>query len=197
MTSSAPVGVVLAGGASSRMGTDKAVLVVEGVPMARRVADALVAGGCTPVLAVGGDGGRLASLGFEVLPDREPGAGPLGGLATAIVELERRGWSARDLVAVACDLPWLDAATVRRIVEGIDDTTADADVVCARTDRLQPLCALWRASSFAAVREAFDGGERAVRAAWSRLRVVGVPVEPASVRNVNSPSDLPGGSLPA
>ncbi|MGA1077227.1 MAG: molybdenum cofactor guanylyltransferase, partial [Ilumatobacteraceae bacterium] len=55
-----PVGVVLAGGASRRMGTDKAFVAVDGRSMVLRVADALVSGGCGPLVCQGGDPRRLA-----------------------------------------------------------------------------------------------------------------------------------------
>lgn len=196
MGAASAAGVVLTGGASRRMGRDKALVAVGGVAMARRVADALIAAGCDPVLAIGGDLPALASLDLEAVADGWPGAGPLGALATAIDELARRGIADRDLVAVACDLPWLDAATVTRLLWPAP-ASVDAEVVIARTDRVQPLCARWRPASFVAVRAGFAAGERAVRAVLDRLRVMEVDVEAAAVRNVNSPSDLPGGRLPS
>ena len=55
MTGRHPVGVVLAGGASTRMGVDKATLIVGDKPMAIRVADAMWEAGCHPVESQGGD----------------------------------------------------------------------------------------------------------------------------------------------
>ncbi len=197
MSRAAPVGVVLTGGGSRRMGRDKALLPVDGVPMARRVADALAAAGCVPVFAVGGDVGGLAAIGLDAVPDAMPGSGPLGGLVTAVDELLARGWQDRDLVAVACDLPGLDGVTIRRLLDVGDGAANGADVICARTDRIEPLCARWLPGSFATLRTTFASGERAVRAALDGLRVATVDVDRRSVRNVNSPSDVPGGSLPA
>ncbi|MET0580139.1 MAG: NTP transferase domain-containing protein, partial [Ilumatobacteraceae bacterium] len=77
-------GAVLTGGSSRRMGTDKAFVEVDGVPMAERVAAALSGGGCSPVSYVGGDVALLARFGRTVHADRFPGAGPLGGVLTAL-----------------------------------------------------------------------------------------------------------------
>ena len=201
MTGLSPIGFVLAGGASRRMGRDKALLPVAGVPMARRVADALGEAGCSPVLAVGGDAGALAALGLPVVADGWPGEGPLGALATVADTMAARGWAHRDAVVVACDLPWLDAATVWRLIDATAGETAGAQVgaqvVCARTDRIEPLCARWSPPALAAARELFLAGDRSVAAALAQLQVLPIDVDAAALRNANSPSDLPGGSLPA
>ncbi len=86
------LGAVLAG-ASRRMGPgiDKALVEVGGVAMARRVADALRAGGAEPVVAVGGDRSALGRIGLDGVDDRHPGEGPLGGVCTALAAAERAG----------------------------------------------------------------------------------------------------------
>ena len=81
-------GAVLVGGRSSRMGTDKALMEVEGVPMAARVATALADGGCEPVVLVGGEAATYGRLGLPVVPDlfgahRGPAAGVHAALADA------------------------------------------------------------------------------------------------------------------
>lgn len=180
------------------MGRTKALVEVDGVPMARRVADALLAGGAVDVQLVGGDADELASLGLPVILDRFPGEGPLGGVLTALsdVALFRHdgirpaagtdpGW----LLIVPCDVPWLDAATVRRMC---DATTSadDIDVIVATTDRLEYGCALWRTSTTDRIQELFDGGVRSLHGAMERFRTATVAVAPDALRNVNQPSDL-------
>src|SRR5690606_32897540 len=61
-------GAVLTGGASRRMGTDKALLEVDGRPLARRLAEVLAAAGCDPVWCQGGDEPALRALGLDVVP---------------------------------------------------------------------------------------------------------------------------------
>ena len=178
-------GAVLTGGRSRRFGRDKALEPVDGVAMAVRVAEALLAGGVGgPVMAIGGDRARLAAAGLDVWPDDHPGEGPLGGILTAL------GRARSPVVVVAaCDLPWLDGDSVAVVVAALAD---GIDVAVARTDRLEPLLGAWRVADAAPVTAAaFAAGERAVHGALARLRVVEVAVPSASLRNVNHPGDLP------
>jgi molybdopterin-guanine dinucleotide biosynthesis protein A len=176
---------VLTGGASRRMGRDKAFVAVDGVPMVVRVASTLHEAGATPVVAVGGDLGRLQGAGLVALADPRQGEGPLGGLVTALEAAD-----GAVLVVVATDLAWLDAATVRALVAGVSDDP-DADVAVAVSDRRQPLCAAWRvARCVEPARTAFDSGERAVHRVVQRLAAVDVPVPVAVMRNANRPEDL-------
>ncbi|HEU5454982.1 MAG TPA: NTP transferase domain-containing protein, partial [Nocardioides sp.] len=88
------------------MGTDKALLEVDGIPLARRVANALRAAGADPVVAVGGDLEALGALGLHAEPDLHPGEGPLGAILTALAATTEAV-----VVGRACDLPAADADT--------------------------------------------------------------------------------------
>jgi len=180
-------GAVLTGGASRRMGTDKAMVPVGGVAMAARVAAALRAGGCAEVIAIGGDVVALEALGLAVVADRSPGEGPLGGIITALE------YTAATTVVVACDLPYLDASTVALLIGTLHDAAANdapVDVAMASTGRLEPLCAVWNPSALAAMQRAFVGGERAIHRALVDLRVATVVVAGSALRNVNTPAEL-------
>ncbi|MFN6118460.1 MAG: molybdenum cofactor guanylyltransferase [Actinomycetes bacterium] len=193
---------MLTGGASRRMGRDKAFVEVEGSAMARRVADALVAAGCGPVLAVGGDAVGLSTLGLVAVPDRWPGEGPLGGIRTALAHVSEQVSEQESgqepgqepagapVLVVATDLPWLDATTLGALLEHVSRT--DLDVVVARSGRLEPLCALWWPSAAGPLAAAFDAGERAVHRAIAGMRVQEVAVDGAALVNVNRPDDLAG-----
>jgi molybdopterin-guanine dinucleotide biosynthesis protein A len=180
------IGAVLTGGASRRMGRTKALVEVDGTPMAQRVANALSGAGCESVVLYGGDPSELAVLGRPVLPDRHPGEGPLGGVLGVLELFEDR---LVDLLIVACDLADLTSADLMRLVE-VAGEQADADVVVANGGRIEPACAVWRSRSVARVRESFDAGERAVYRAFADLRIVEVPLPAASLRNINTPGDL-------
>ena len=173
-------GAVLTGGASRRMGTDKALLEVDGVAMAVRAAGALRAAGASRVVAVGGDAEALDALGLEVVPDDHPGEGPLGGILTALAAVEDEV-----VVVLACDLPDPDPHAVRRVVEALDD----GDVAAPPGELLH---AAYHRRAEAHLAAAFAAGERAPRRAVEGLRVVDVQGLPAgALADADTPDDLP------
>jgi molybdopterin-guanine dinucleotide biosynthesis protein A len=180
-------GVVLAGGRSTRMGTDKAIVEVGGVAMAVRVADALRQAGCDPVWCQGGDTDALAGLGLTVRPDRDAGAGPLAAIAAALSGAADDGADA--VVVSACDLAWLDAATVRSLLIAAD-LHPEAAVVVAADAGGTHLLGVWRVTSLTGLVDLLASGLRSYRTAVERLGAHAVTVESAPVRNANRPADL-------
>ncbi|MEA3184526.1 MAG: molybdenum cofactor guanylyltransferase [Ilumatobacteraceae bacterium] len=161
------------------MGVDKATLAIDGVAMARRVADALAAAGCSPLVAVGGDQRGLSALHLDLVDDRFPGEGPLGGILTALA-------LGAPAVVLACDLPDITAATIVMLV----DAVGDHDAAIAYSDHAEPLCAVWSSAAAALLEARFDTGERALHRAIECLDIAWVTVPPAELRNVNTPADL-------
>lgn len=106
-----PVGIVLCGGASVRMGRDKASM--GDPPWAHRVAAALTAAGCTTVELQGGAAG-LGTASWSQIQDLAPGGGPVPAIAQAAAR-----HSARPVVVAACDLPNLGPAAVKRLLDAV------------------------------------------------------------------------------
>ena len=182
-------GFILAGGASSRMGRDKALLELGGVPLIVRTARLVesVVGAATVV----GDSAAFRALGLRTIADDWPGAGPLGGIATAL-----RASSAPWSLVVACDLPyltkpWLEYAVARALA-----SQADA-VIPMNATGTEPLCALYHRSAEPGIRGPLALGNRKVKDAIGGLRVE--IIEPAEwkafdseghlFKNMNSPED--------
>lgn len=178
-------GAVLVGGSSRRMGHDKATLVVDGMPLAQRVAKALADAGAAPVVGVGRTEGPAGGPIERWLPDDHPGQGPLGGIVTAL------GSTTGDWVAIlSCDLPRADPAEIRRLVDTARRSGADVTVT-VRDGRDEPLHAIWHRRCAPVLAAAFGAGARAPRAVFDALTVARVPaVDPASVDDVDSPADL-------
>jgi molybdopterin-guanine dinucleotide biosynthesis protein A len=189
------------------MGRDKALVLIDGVPLARRVADALEAGGCARVLAVGGDAPALAALGLEPVPDRWPGEGPLGGLATALGAVTGAAAAGEVLVLAPCDLLHPSPAAVAMLLAALEgfasgsgsgsgSGSAEFDAVAVRVgDRVQWLPSAWRVTPAraAAVAALVDGGARRLDAV---AELVGsgaatVDLAPAEVADADTPADLP------
>jgi molybdenum cofactor guanylyltransferase len=186
------VGVVLAGGASRRMGRDKAALAVDGETLAARAARRLL--GVCPRVAIA-DGGRGLVPGLPSLPDA-PGPGPAAGILGAA-----RAWPGHPLLVLACDLPRVSEALLRELVRrlpvtargdaGEAGTAADPDWVVPRWERgLEPLCALYRPAALAALAAAVERGiaapHRLAEAAGLRVRFL----EGELLRRYGQPADL-------
>lgn len=167
------------------MGTDKALVVVDGAAMGARMAATLRLAGCDPVVFVGGDPARLAALGADVVDDVAPGEGPLGGVVTA---LDRFAHTAGHVVIVSCDMPFLTAADLAPLVARA--AAADVDVVVGRSSRLQPLCAVWSTTASDRVRAAFGRGTRSIHGVLDELDTEDVRVSMEAVRNINTLDDL-------
>jgi len=92
-------GIILAGGKSSRMGTNKAFLQINGVIMIERVARVLT-GVCSKVI-ISGDEKTYSNLGYRVVPDIYPGCGPLSGIYAGLLA------TANHYIFIsACDTPY-------------------------------------------------------------------------------------------
>jgi molybdopterin-guanine dinucleotide biosynthesis protein A len=168
--------VLLTGGASRRMGQDKAKLLVEGEHLAARILRLLREAGITVTTC-----GREPVGTEPFLKDTEEFAGPLAALA----EFQPQ----TDLVFVcSCDLPGFDASIVTRLCEEL----GDGDAVVPQTDgRLQPLCALYRASAFQVVRELHGAGEKRIMSWLGRLEYrIASDLPVAWIRNVNYANEL-------
>lgn len=181
-------GAVLAGGASRRMGTDKAFLAApDGRPLVVVAAHALASAGASRTFVVGGDRSGIESAGLGWVADRHPGEGPLGGIITALTVSEH------DLVVVlACDMPEVDEEVPAALVDALRGTPAAGVAVALAGEREQPLTSCWRRSvALGALEAAFAGGQRAPRHLLDELRAVrvaGLPVE--HLADVDSPEDL-------
>ncbi len=133
-------GILLAGGRSRRMGSDKASLAWHGSTLARRAAGLLARCSEPPVVVVCAPGQELPPLPpwVEVVRDPEPGLGPLAGLATGLRAVEPRA-----AVAAVCavDAPLAHPAVMRALLGALGESLA---VVPVGDGRPQPLFAVYR-----------------------------------------------------
>ena len=107
-------GAVLCGGRSERFGRDKALVDIDGQPMAEHVARVVESAGCSPVVFVGGVGERLGpASGRPFIADSWPGEGPLGAVVDVLQWFRRR--NVDGVVVAACDLPKLSVDAVRAV----------------------------------------------------------------------------------
>lgn len=179
------LGAVLAGGRSRRFGRDKTAEPVAGVPMIER-AVATLGEVCEEVVVVSSRS-DTPSGSWTVLPDMRPGLGPLAGVESALAEARRRGYAG--VVVLAADLPLVDAALVRRVVDGLGDAHASAASRSGEPD-FEPLCAVYRVGCLDDVRRLLDGGSAAARALFESVGGVRVVAGEGAEVNVNTAADL-------
>ena len=171
------------------MGTDKALVEIDGVPMAARVAAALERAGASAVAAVGGDPAAITALPLPYVADDHPGDGPLGATVTAL----RHVGSAPIVVILGCDLLAPSDEVVATLVQRLADR--DADVVVPRVEgRAQWMHAAWRRRVTGVLADVFASGERSLFGAVHGIDVDFVDsTDPAPFRDADTPEDLPTG----
>ena len=186
------VGVVLAGGNSVRMGMEKASLRIGGETLLARIVRRLRLA-LPEVIVVGPVHLEALVPNTPVFPDETPGAGPLGGLATALAHVK-----SQHVFVVGCDMPFIEPELVDAMARYAMDHP-EADVVALRAARgVEPLHAIYGRSCQLPVRDLL--ASRAVRSLASllkRLRVEELPTcevaryDPAarSTFNANAPEE--------
>jgi molybdopterin-guanine dinucleotide biosynthesis protein A len=191
-------GIVLAGGASRRMGRDKAtVRMPNGELLLDRAVRHLQEAGADEVVVATGTAGRLGELPWTEVGDGDhAGQGPLAGLVAACSVLAAADPGCVALV-LAVDLPFASPTVLRWLADELVVTGVSCLIpLDALEGRPQPLHAAYRPSIVAPrLAASLDDGElRVLRALASAGAVqVGVPGDDRSWhRNVNTPLDLRG-----
>ena len=161
-------GYVLAGGASSRFGRDKALAELQGQTMLLRTAK--LAASVTSAVKIVSPTAKLAGSEYETVTDRWPGEGPLGGILTALVDAKKHSGEGAAALIVSCDMPFLTVEWLRFLVERARQSGAEA-VVPRSAKGWEPLCSCWSVSALELVLPLFEAGTRKITDALNVLRV--------------------------
>lgn len=153
--------VLLAGGKSSRMGTDKVGLEIGGLPLWRRQLETLRETGAGEVFVSGRRDGVLADAGLEVIEDDERDGGPLTGL---IVSLRRMRFPF--LLVLAVDMPQMTSRYLRKL---LSQAEPGVGVVPQRGELFEPLAAVYSYESLAVADQCRREGKFALQVFASRL----------------------------
>ncbi|MGE5537851.1 MAG: molybdenum cofactor guanylyltransferase [Gemmatimonas sp.] len=185
--------LILAGGASRRMGSDKAFVEVEGVPLIVRVHRVVAPLFADVLVAAGRETPGRGPFPARVVYDEIPGQGPLGGVLAGV-----RAATTPWVFAFACDMPNLDPRVIERIArERADGVLA---VVPESEGGVESCHALYSRAALPAIEDALREGERAPHRLFKRIGARVIPkadiaaVDPAfrSLANLNTPDDLKG-----
>jgi molybdenum cofactor guanylyltransferase len=144
-------GVLLTGGASRRMTTDKAAIVWRGETLAARAARALTVA-CDPVIEVGSGATEL-----RCVREDPPGSGPLAALVAGARAMGSRG----PVVLLACDLPFVEPPILSLLAEWPGRPT----VIPVVDGRLQYACARYGPEALERAELALEAGDLSLRAA--------------------------------
>ena len=180
---------ILAGGQSSRMGTDKALVRLDGKPIIQHVIERLQPLGL-PLTLITNTPDAYAEFGPPMVGDVLPNNGSLGGIYTALVHSETPY-----TLIVGCDMPLLNADLLAYLIEQRESADIIVPIIA---DRPENLHAVYHRACLPVIREQIDSGVLKVNRLLDRLTVHRVD-EPTLRRfdpdlrsfiNVNTPDDL-------
>jgi molybdenum cofactor guanylyltransferase len=179
-------GFVLAGGRSSRMGSDKALLPFKGATLVEYVAAQVhqAAGNVTLVA----DPARNSYLSYPVITDIYPARGTLSGIHAALAASDAE-WN----LIVACDMPDVSASLLTSILERAESGTAHAVIPAGPSGLPEPLCAAYNRRAIDAIERALDRDIRKVMDALIGLEIDlwQVP-DSRHFHNLNTPAEWSG-----
>jgi molybdopterin-guanine dinucleotide biosynthesis protein A len=188
--------VINAGGQSSRMGADKALLDLGGKPMIERILEQ--AAGLGDPLIVTNAPEAYAYLGVPLAADALPGKGALGGLYTAL-----QAAAHSQVLVLACDMPFLN----RALLDYLKSLAAGADAVVPRLPpagspdappEAEPFRAVYSKACLGPIRRALDSGRMRMISFFSEVRLRWVESDEVrrfdpdfvSFMNCNTPGEL-------
>jgi len=175
-------GFVLAGGASSRMGRDKALLAYRETTLVEYVAQAVrQAAGSVALI---GDPDRYGALGYPVHRDQVPGCGPLAGIYTAL----RVSPADRNLV-VACDMPGISVRVLRGLIDPEPNPGCNCVMAVGPGGEPEPLCAVYHRRCLPVLEHAIREKRLKMKDLVPELGVELRPFDWAALANVNTPTD--------
>lgn len=179
-------GLVLAGGKSTRMGTDKGLLNLHGKPQREYLTD-LLEEVCEEVLvSCRPDQAEDIAAFATPLPDRISDFGPLGALMSAFMHNANAAY-----VVVACDMPGLDREALEHLVRNRNTSKIATAFVKSEESFPEPLCAIWEPKSYGELLAFLSQGNSCPRKVLINSNTEKIlTINPLWVSNINTKEDL-------
>ncbi|MEA3317930.1 MAG: molybdenum cofactor guanylyltransferase [Bacteroidota bacterium] len=181
-------GIVLAGGKSSRMGKNKALIKFKGKTIIEDIVDKLVPVSKEIIISASDDSYNFLDL--QTVRDEIPECGPLGGMYSCMKFAKENAF-----LVVSCDLPFISNALLEYMISQINNY--DAIIPIDSNGRYQPLCACYNKSCLADIQISMQRGEYKIMKAIENLNIKFIPINANSpfysekmFYNVNYPSDF-------
>ena len=170
--------IIMAGGASSRMGVDKSMLQIKDRPIIEHIRDQL-RGTFEQILISTNEIEKYSFLGCDCVLDRIPGQGPLMGIACAIEKSENE-----HNFVVACDIPHIDIRFVRKMLA--EAGKADMVIPTKENGRHEPLFAIYNKSALKGINQALSSGKRKISDAFAQCNVRYINLGTKQLTNLNT-----------
>lgn len=154
--------VILVGGRSKRMRSDKWSLALSGQPLLDELIEkfSLL---CTEVILAVGAGKRPLWTGIKMVEDEVLGQGPLSGILAGL-----KGSSLEHNLVVSCDMPFVNTDLIKEIM---GRAAGNDVVVCESPNGLEPLCALYSKACIPHIEAALKRGDRKVVSFFEGVKV--------------------------
>ncbi len=174
--------VILAGGKSSRMGQDKALIPWDGIPLLQRVCQ-VACQCCQQVYIITPWPERyqeiLSAFNYQFLVESNSGQGPLVALTQALAEVPSE-W----VLLLACDLPLLQVEIIQDWADRLNNIPGSILATVPQQDTFwQPTCGFYRRRALPELQKFIQQGGRSFQT-WLKQ----IPVQPISVNSL--PSDM-------
>ena len=178
-------GLVLAGGKSTRMQQDKAMLNYHGKPHQSHLVE-LLQPHCRQVFVSSRDEAHSAELSHPAIADKFVGLGPYGGILSAFMHNPNTAW-----LVVAVDLPFLDADTLGRLVAHRNPSKLATCFIDPQNEFPEPLITIWEPKAYARMLHFLAKGYSCPRKVLinSDIELL-TDRNPQALTNVNTPEEL-------
>ncbi len=155
---------IIAGGQSRRMGRDKALLDLGGKTLIEHVIDRSAELGQAETILITNQPDAYRHLGLPMYSDALPGKGSLGGIYTALLRAK-----SPHVLALACDMPFINAEFLRFMVARIDDSV---DIIVPRVDGYpQGLHAIYKKTCIPPIAEQLAADRLKIIRFYDQMRV--------------------------
>jgi molybdopterin-guanine dinucleotide biosynthesis protein A len=171
---------VLAGGRSSRLGRNKALLPLQGTTCIEKVI-CEVRSCVKDVTIITNSPDEYVHLGYPCRVDVLPGGGPLSGIHAALSHCETEY-----VLVVSCDIPLVKRELFEKLITALPGN----DIVIFKHKHFEPLCALYRRTCLPALEDLIAHGEYRIIDLFPTLRVKVLRIGSADVfKNINTDAD--------
>ena len=181
-------GIILAGGASSRMGKDKGLCEFKGKSLVSYAIEALIPI-CDTILISSNNTENYKKFGYEVVVDQHKNIGPIGGIYSGLV----KSATIHNLI-ISCDTPFLNTQLLEYVIANVDGY----DIVVPKhgNSYIEPLASYYSSTIISTIEESIKNEDYKLMNLFNRVRFKSIKVDSIIgysnmlFKNLNTPSDL-------